>query len=1002
MGSISSLASKKLLSFYFFSCAVGTPVVAQQTVPFRHDRHADFAKGRFSDSGGNLYVSKAGRLQFINLYDFNADGYPEVVANNDHNGYDTPDALVYHNRLPGGLRSLTFPYAQDAPAFQNFAYTMESLKHITRLPAAGGGKAVVADINKDGFNDLVFTNFIHGSTLLDMPAYIYWGGADGLNPLRRSLLPADRSMAVAVDDVTGDGLPDIVTANVGREHTYGETADYSHATLGKRAGTRETTSYLFRQSEPGFGASAREPITTQFAIDVKIADLNRDGHKSLVFLELGEPGGIRIVPMLDGKPGTPQLLPALNVRFTPIWTKRMAPQLLVKDLNDDGYPDIFVPSQGQKSEIFWNNKGQFSTDNRTVLATEYAFAADAADLNKDGYTDLVIANFYSFDGVDNKFSKDNYNFETDSYIWWGSKQGFRSSHRMPLPTKGAISLKIADLDGKGYADILVAQHRDNQTEDVNSCIYHNSATGFSRENRTDLQGFGAADILAEDFTNTGRKDVLIINSISGTARHAGLNDEPGNQGVTPTGLPMYIYKGNPAGKYGTGNLIRVPEASQETNIAFADLEDTGHADLVYMRGNGYRVAIRYNIYKYPQENELTEIEVPFRGNTVNVADFNKDGLLDILVTPISGGKGALLVGEGNRRYRTELFEFTNMAYSSVVGDVNNDGLLDAVASGYSQISILLGTMQGGTFHLQKPIVLSSPDFIARVCLADFNNDGWLDILAHNFQNFDSKVYNIESCVLINDNGQFSFAKKRSFHTFGANGGSVAQIFRDGKLRFVNTNYHADESRRVATFILGVDGAGFPTDEDKVRLPSYSAGGCLVMDYNGDGYQDILVYNHTEATVYEGNLNPTGGTHGVGSVIYWGNAAGTFSLTNVSHVQSFGPHSRIAADAGSIGRRNSYEVYTSDYLTNATANTKLTLTVEGRFNSKQFVTPHILTGKKSGGDTTIQPKLLSQSHAQAVYEVNLPKGQSFRYQLTLQGSNSGGGPMVTAVHMEAAK
>lgn len=110
-------------------------------------------------------------------------------------------------------------------------------------------------------------------------------------------------------------------------------------------------------------------------------------------------------------------------------------------------------------------------------------------------------------------------------------------------------------------------------------------------------------ILAEDLSGTGRKDVILINGLSGTARHAGLNDGPGNENVTAAGLPMYIYKGNAVGKYGIENLIRVPEASQETNIAFADMEDKGHADLVYMRGNGYRVAIRYNIYNYPKEKK---------------------------------------------------------------------------------------------------------------------------------------------------------------------------------------------------------------------------------------------------------------------------------------------------------------------------------------------------------------------------------------------------------------
>lgn len=967
----------------------------EKPVLFYHHTYNDFMKGVVSESGGNIYISKKGQIQFINLFDLNGDGYPEVVTNNDHNGYDTPDAFVYHNNKPAGLQSLSFPFAKDAAVYQNFAYTMESLKSITRMPSAGGGKAIVSDINKDGFKDLLFTNMLHGSTLAELPSYIYWGGSDGLNPLRRSLLPADRGTAIAVDDLTGDGLPDIVIANVGREHMYGETPDYSYQTLGKRAGDRELTSYIFTQTDAGFPPNARAAIPTQYAVDVKIADFTNDGRKSIVFLELGNPGAVRIIPTTGGKAGKAQILPVLNIRFSPSWGKRLTPELLVKDLNGDGYADLFVPSTGNKSEIFWNAKGSFSEENKSIVETQNAFSGDAADLNGDGYIDLVTANFYSVN------EKEAYDFETDSHIWWGSKEGFSIKKRMALPTMGAVSVRLADLDGTGLTDILFAQHRNNQTLDINSFIYHNSAAGFATENRTELQSFGATSILAEDLSSKGRKDVIIINGLSGIARHAGINDGPGNEGISAEGLPMYIYKGNASGRYGPANCIRVPLASQESNIAFADMEDKGSVDLVYLRGNNQRITIRYNIYNFPQEKELTEVDIPFRGNTINVADFNKDGILDMLVTPVNGPTGAIVFGLGNRKFKVELFDFPFMAYTTSLGDLNNDGLLDAVTCGYNRVCIMFGENNGG-YHLQKPIILFSEMFTPRVSMADFNNDGWLDILCQNLQNFDTKVYDVESWVLISNKGTFSLNNKRSFHTFGANGGTIAQLYSDGKLQFVAANYHADESRRSPTFILSGDKDGFPTEEKKIRLPSYSSGGNLVLDFNGDGYQDILVYNHTGATVYDGGINATGGKHGVGSVIYWGGKDG-YRVDNTSSVPSFGPHSRIAADAGSIARRNSYEVYTSDYMVNTTGEKKFILSVQGRFSNKQFVTPEILIGKSGSSmrTNTEKPQLISQSASEAVYDISIEKGQTFRYQLKLNSSNSGGGPVVSSVKMEVA-
>jgi hypothetical protein len=120
------------------------------------------------------------------------------------------------------------------------------------------------------------------------------------------------------------------------------------------------------------------------------------------------------------------------------------------------------------------------------------------------------------------------------------------------------------------------------------------------------------------------------------------------------------------------------------------------------------------------------------------------------------------------------------------------------------------------------------------------------------------------------------------------------------------------------------------------------------------------------------------------------------------VPSFGPHSRIAADAGSIGRRNNYELYTSVDMVNNTSASKFKLTIEGHFNNKQYPEPQILTGKSGSAYTTLKPGLISRSATQAVYEVSVDKGQTFRYQLKLNSSNTGAGPVVSAVQMEEVR
>src|SRR5277367_1731225 len=83
---------------------------------------------------------------------------------------------------------------------------------------------------------------------------------------------------------------------------------------------------------------------------------------------------------------------------------------------------------------------------------------------------------------------------------------------------------------------------------------------------------------------------------------------------------------------------------------------------------------------------------------ISVADFNRDGLLDLAIS--CGGSITVELGDGTGKFKTLPLAPAAQAFQTVVLDVNGDGIPDSAGAGNNKPFYILGNGDG-TF--QPPI-----------------------------------------------------------------------------------------------------------------------------------------------------------------------------------------------------------------------------------------------------------------------------------------------------------